>query len=180
MATNPIIKALNILKDDVLGLLTGLKDKARHALPFEGAKETLHDGVIVTVALAAHTHANALGDEESLILLTRVLTAEIRMMQQISVRTTTNQCHIQRLLDELLIGNGSHRPADNSPREQIQHRCQGEPSFPGRDKGHVRDPLLIGCLGIKMAIQEIGCKVGTRAVSRRVELYLALPFSRKT
>jgi hypothetical protein len=59
----PIIETHNVGKDVGLGLLAGLLILGMNVLTFEGAKETLHGSVVITIAGAAHTDLHLLVDE---------------------------------------------------------------------------------------------------------------------
>ena len=48
-----------------------------------------------------------------------------------------------------------HRPADDTPRKQIQHDGQVDPAFIGPDRGNIAGPLLIGTARGKILIQQI-------------------------
>lgn len=61
MPTNAIVKTGNILKEGTTRLFMGLKDVVADTFAFEGAKEALHDGIIVTIACATHADLNAPG-----------------------------------------------------------------------------------------------------------------------
>lgn len=82
MAALPIVKDLNILKDGLPRLLTRLVGVPNSPLPFEGADEALHGGVVVAIALAAHTDLDASVCKQGLLTGTGVLTSSVRMMQQ--------------------------------------------------------------------------------------------------
>jgi|SRR6266567_5092089 len=111
MTTKPIVKAFHVREDDMLGLFMSLKDTACHTLAFEGSEKSLHDGIVITVTLATHTYANAVGTHEVLILLTAILTPTIRMMKQTALRMTTPQSHLQCVLDEFAVQDGGHCPS---------------------------------------------------------------------
>ena len=59
----------------------GLKDMKIDTLGFEGAKETLHDGVVIAIASAAHADDDGVLSEQFLVGVSGVLAAAIRMMQ---------------------------------------------------------------------------------------------------
>ena len=81
MATLPIIETHNVGKDVGLGFLARLVFLEMDVLTFEGAKETLHGSVVITVAGAAHANLDLLVDEKSLVCIAGILAATIRMMK---------------------------------------------------------------------------------------------------
>jgi hypothetical protein len=113
MPTKTIVKALNELEDTTTRLLMGLKNRARSTFVFERAKETLHHGIVVTVARTAHADLNALGSQQLQIAITGVLATPIRVMQQLGTDLSASQGHLQGLRDEGFILGGRHRPARN-------------------------------------------------------------------
>lgn len=74
---NPIVKAGDVLKDDATRLLASLKDVVTETFAFERPKEALHDGIVITVARAAHTDLNPPGDQELLIPVTGIRRAPV-------------------------------------------------------------------------------------------------------
>ena len=66
------------------------------------------------------------------------------------------QSHLQGLLHEQGIGVGTHSPADNLTGEEIQDRCQIQPTLLSGDVGDIADPFLVGTLRLKLAIKHIG------------------------
>jgi hypothetical protein len=102
-----------LLKNGLLRLLAGLIGVLICPFSFEGPNEALHGGVIVAIALAAHTDLDASLSQQHLVTGTGVLTSSVRVMQQARLRMSTGQSHLQGLLDQLGVSMGSHRPADN-------------------------------------------------------------------
>lgn len=81
MAALPILETHNVGKDVGSGLLASLVFLEMDMLAFEGAKETLHGSVVITVASAAHADLYLLVDDKSLVSMAGILAATIRMME---------------------------------------------------------------------------------------------------
>src|SRR5450759_4697013 len=120
MATLSIVEHFNVLKNRELRLLTGLIGVPAGSLAFERTEERFHCRVVIAVTLAAHANLDTNLSQQRLISPTRILTAAIGMMQSPSCWKSSQQDHLcQRLLDQVGITMGSHRPADDQTREQI-------------------------------------------------------------
>ena len=81
MAALPVVKRLQILEEHLPGLGSSLKRVAIHAFLFDGSKEALHQGIIVTIGFAAHAHESAIAAQQSPISVTGKLAATIGMMR---------------------------------------------------------------------------------------------------
>ncbi len=57
--SNPIVEALQILKDGLAGLPPSLERQTAHTFPFQGPEKGFGHRIIVTVAGAAHAHHDA-------------------------------------------------------------------------------------------------------------------------
>ena len=67
MQTLSIVKHLQVLKDRVSSLFPRLIGLALHAFGPQGADETLHERVIVTISFAAHAHDDATAGQKCLV-----------------------------------------------------------------------------------------------------------------
>jgi len=81
MATLSVVKDLDVLKNGLPRLLTRLVGVLICPFPFVGPNEALHGGVIVAIALTAHTDLDARAYKQGLVTGTGVLTSSVRMMQ---------------------------------------------------------------------------------------------------
>jgi hypothetical protein len=59
MSPNTVIKALDILEDDLPDLPTSLERHALHTFTFQCPEKGFGDRITVTVPSAAHTHRDA-------------------------------------------------------------------------------------------------------------------------
>ena len=80
MFPNPIVKALDVLKDGAARLLVGGKMFPRGAFSFQGSEEPFYRRIIPTIAFATHADLDAVIFEEALIRFARVLTSAVRVM----------------------------------------------------------------------------------------------------
>src|SRR6185295_17939660 len=87
MTTSPIVKSLHVLKDRGAGFRPSGKRVPRGAqFRFQRGKETLHYGIVPTIAGTAHRAPNTANREPLLIRQGPVLAPPIRMMEQVSPR----------------------------------------------------------------------------------------------
>ena len=96
----PIIETHYVGKDVGLCLLAGLVILEVDMFTFEGAKETFHRGIVITVASATHTDLDLVVDEKSLVSIAGILATSIRMMKQPRTRCPVLSCHAESLLDQ--------------------------------------------------------------------------------
>src|SRR5258706_14138275 len=119
-----IVIHLQELNNHGTGMSARVKDMEIDTLDFESAKETFHDGVVVAVGLSAHANGDVVLSQEGLVVMSGILTAAIRMMQQIGLRLALRKCHVQGIVDESSVTAGAHSPTHHTPREEIQYSRQ--------------------------------------------------------
>jgi hypothetical protein len=98
-------------------------------------------------ARPAHAQLNAPALQQRQVSVTGVFRPLVGVMQEIGLRVTAFECHVQRLFDETGIIAGSHGPANDHARVEIEDHCQVQPPLAG---GYVRDiryPLEHSLLG---------------------------------
>lgn len=71
--TSAVVEALHVLKDDLSGLPACLEAAAFHTFPLERSEKRFRNRIIITVAGAAHAHADARLRKHGSIRITRVL-----------------------------------------------------------------------------------------------------------
>src|SRR5436305_1387883 len=83
------------------------------------------------------------------------------MMDQTSVGVSPPEGHLQSIYHKLTTQMGCHRPADYSPRVDVEYEGQVEKTLPGIDVGYVRRPDLVRSRCGEVPLQEIrsGCGV---------------------
>ena len=77
------------------------------------------------------------------------------MVQQFLRATPTPNRHDQRVCHELRGHSGLHRPADDSPRVQVEHRGDVQPAFRRPEVGEVGDPFLVRRVRLELAVQNV-------------------------
>src|SRR5436190_15918146 len=90
------------------------------------------------------------------------------MMDQTNVGVSPPEGHLQSIYHKLTTQMGCHRPADYSPRVDVEYEGQVEKTLPGIDVGYVRRPDLVRSRCGEVPRQEIrsGCGVRSRRVVR--------------
>ena len=82
MASDAIIKHLNIFKRHTFSIGSGFEFVMRQTLGFQCAKEALHRCVIPAIAFTAHGGLHLLAGLQSTIRFRAILAATVRMMHQ--------------------------------------------------------------------------------------------------
>jgi len=93
-------------------------------LAFEQLEEALGHCVVMAVAAATHAGQQTVSVQEGLPVVTAVLTARVRVNDDLVLGLASPQRHQQRIEHEFAIDARLHRPADHLPREQIEHHRQ--------------------------------------------------------
>ena len=62
---------------------------------------------------------------------------------------------LQRIEHEVGVHRTTDPPADDAPGEHVDHEGHVQPALPGRDVGEVRDPELVGSIGLELAVDPI-------------------------
>lgn len=127
-------------------------------LPFglERGEEAFHGGIFPDIAGPAHRAGDAIVSHQPLELLTGILAALVRMMQQGIWLAPPPDRHDQRVGNELGCHGVAHRPADHPTGVQVDNG-QVEPSLRSADIGKVGHPLLVGPVCRELAIQHVAC-----------------------
>lgn len=134
-------------------------------------QKILNHSVVQAVALAAHALPDALLSEYSLVLLVQVLLALIRMKDQI--------CVIGNFLKSLVQHGCRHaqrwpirnRITDQVAAAQIEDRRKVQLLPEQAELRHIRAPLLVWLLGVKIPIQQIRRSFARFSLVRAVFLY---------
>ena len=92
-----------------------MKKVESDTLGFEGAKEALHNRIVIAIGLSAHADSAVVLSEQELVVMSGILAASIRMVEQVGLRLTLGKCHVQSIVDKSRVAVSAHRPADNSP-----------------------------------------------------------------
>ncbi len=81
-----------------------------HQLDFQRVEKTLHRRIIITIGFASHAAAQPVVLDQSLISLGTILAATIRVDDRALGKVAAEQCHGQRITDQLLRHSPVHRP----------------------------------------------------------------------
>ena len=75
---------------------------AVNELDFQRVKKALHRGIVVTVGSAPHAAAQTVVPDQSLVSLGTILATAIRVNDRALGEAAAEQCHGQRITDQLL------------------------------------------------------------------------------
>src|SRR4030067_2588076 len=115
MATCAVIEAFDVNEDVGLSVNPGIVILKVDLLTFQGAEETLHRGVVITVPGATHADLHPVSRQQIPVRLTGILTAAIRMMQQTCGRSGGLHSHLISLLYQDAFQGFTHTPTDHFP-----------------------------------------------------------------
>src|SRR5690606_675131 len=167
MQAGRVVEALDVLEECPLALGASGELLLLDELRLDCAVETFRDGVVPAVTLPAH----ALDDPMLLGQLHEVfadeLAAPIGMKDQPRSGSPRQQRVTHRLAAQRSVDPFADRPADDAPREEIDHRRQVEPALFRPDVGDVGYPDSVGSSGHEVAPEKIGSRrLGVRRVCR--------------
>ena len=142
MSPSLVVEHLDVVEEGHLGLAAALE--VLPELGLHRREPALHDGVIVAVATPAHTPGHPVCGEHTLIVLAGIRAPLIGMMQEALRGTSTSQCQLECLEDEMAVIDGTDGPADQEARVEVEQSGQIElPAGPDHDLRRVGDPPLI-------------------------------------
>ncbi len=129
MQSLPIVKGFQILKDGLPSLRTALIGLPLDALGFEGAEKAFHHGIVVAIAFAAHTHHNARLSQPPSVILARILTTSIGVVQQAGARVPSIEGHLQGKFYQSFVSMAVNGPAYHQTRKDIKHHGELQPTL---------------------------------------------------
>ena len=156
MPTPAVIENLDVLKNISLGLVVDGIMPVKNPLLLHRAEKTLHWGVVITIALAAHTTNHFGLCQYRLIVGARILAAPVGVMKQPRQRLASLNGHLQRINDELAVQAVTHRPTDDPAGIEVEYNRQIKPPLIRFDIRKVGQPYLIFLLGYELLIEQIG------------------------
>ena len=124
MQSGPVIESFDVVEDGGASFCPCGKAVVIDQFIFKAAPEGLDECVIITVAFAAHGSEQAMPCQHLPVGRTRELTAAIGVKNKLAGGPTLTQCHAKGGNDKRGIKNGTHCPADDPPRADIEHRYQ--------------------------------------------------------
>jgi hypothetical protein len=158
MPANPVVKALDGLKDGLSGLFTGLKVLTLNALAFPWTEETRPGRMIGAVARAAQTHHHRKVRQSRQGARSGRRTALVRVQPHLRWGRATHKSHFQREPTQPLISGGAHGPADHQAGKAIQDDGHRQPAFCRPDGGRLTPPCRVGVCCGKVPGQHIGSR----------------------
>src|SRR5262249_22202039 len=152
-----VVEDLDVVEPFLLRL--GVASESLSELELERREPALHGSVVNAVAAAAHAARDPVRSENLLVVLARVGTSLIRVVQQARLRAeaTPAQSHLERLDYEMPVVDGAQRPADDGTREQVDDRGEEQPArFADDQLRRVADPALVRRRRFELAIEQVG------------------------
>lgn len=147
MSSLSIVPDFDVFEDDPASNFTRLEDDIIE-FALKRTKETFRNGIVPAVSLAAHASDQIVAIVEPLNGIRCVLRAAIRVKDHRAVGVPSIDRHLESVKHNTRFESMTHRPADDSPRKQIQDHRQVEPAFVGLEIGNVTDPDAIGSLDL--------------------------------
>src|SRR5215468_1391205 len=169
MAALPVVEDLQVLEDVRASVSARCPGALRDELDLQGREETLRDRVVPAVAAAAHAATDPVHREATLILLARVLTPAIRMVEQAPWGLAAGERHGERVEGELAGDPRTRRPTNDASREEVEDDDEVEPALERPEIGDVADPDRVGGRRRELPIEDVGrdgqrvARVGRRA-----------------
>src|ERR671924_1536422 len=127
------------------------------AFAFRTPKESLGYCLVQTLALATHATTNALGCQQSLVVMTGLLTPTVAMVQESRGGIPAPQCHPARLLHQGGVDVGTHGPPHHLPRIPIEQHGPISPPLGAPDRRYIPDPDAMGLFDRQLPRQEVRC-----------------------
>jgi hypothetical protein len=93
MSPGPVIETFDGIKSRASGLCSCLKRLAINAFTFEPMKEAFCGCIIIAISSTAHANSHPFLPQERLIVLARVGTSTIGVMEEPGLWTATSDCH---------------------------------------------------------------------------------------
>ena len=92
-----IIETFDVIEDGGLGLLVSGECPAMDQFPFDGAPEAFHGGVVVAIALAAHSGDEAGPGQGMAVISGGILDPAIGVAEEFGGGLAMPECHGQSL-----------------------------------------------------------------------------------
>src|SRR6266851_8731489 len=118
MAPALIVKRFEVFKERTLRLVTRFESIAE--LDLHRREKRFHHRVVETIAAAAHAARDAMGFENRLVILTRIWTPAVGVMQEATLGAPTLQRHLQRRDRQVSIV----RRADGPPHDKRENKSR--------------------------------------------------------
>ena len=113
VATFTIVKTLDVFEHIRSGFFSISVAHAINTFSFEYAKEALNNRVVVAVASSTHAALDTLFIKQLTIVIARVLTASIRMMDERTLWPSSIDRHGECINRQVSVYPPTHRPAND-------------------------------------------------------------------
>ena len=155
MQSLAIVEHLNILRDGVAGFGLMLEAPMPDSLVLQRTEEALDRRVIVAIALATHAGDHTSSGEEPLVDTGSILVALVTVMQEPAARAPLAPRHELGVDDDRRTLPGTHGPADDPARIQIQDDRHIKPPRTGRHNSEIGGSHTILRRDRKLLVQAI-------------------------
>ena len=155
MFSLPIVIRFDVLKDSMFSDASSHISFAVNEFDFQRVEKTLHRSIVITVGFASHAAAQTVVLDQSLISLGTILAATIRVNDRAPGEVAAEQCHGQRITDQLLRHTPAHRPTHDGAGIQVHDHRQIQPALVGPDVTDIADPFLIRRLSVEVLLEQI-------------------------
>lgn len=120
------------------------------------AIDALGQRVVVAVATAAHLGLDTGFGQPLGVANGEILRGPVAVMDQcIGIGPAFVQGLLLRIEHEVRLYGAAHAPAYDLPGKDIDYKGHVQPALPGRDVGQVRDPQLVGPLGLEHPVDAV-------------------------
>ena len=135
----------------------GVPDAVGDQFGLEAVDEALGHGVVVGVADRTDARENAMVGQGLGVVDARVLTAAVRVMDELDVGAgpALMQRHPERIEHEVGAHVAGELPADHAAREGVEDEREEHDTFPAAQVGQVRHPQLIRPVGCEVAFDQV-------------------------
>ena len=130
-ASGTVIKGFDVVEDGGASLGQGGEAMVVNQFVFESAPKGLDEGIVVTVAFAAHGSEQTVLSEHLSVGRAGELSSAIGVNDKRFLRRALSQGHAQSGNNELGVEDLMHGPADHTTGEDIQHGNQIKPTLAG-------------------------------------------------
>jgi hypothetical protein len=121
MSPYTVVEALDILKDGLSGLASGLEASTFDAFAIQRPEKRFGDRIIVAVPRATHAHGNAGRSQHGSIRITGVLRSTIRMKQHSSWWMSAEKSHTESRLNQRFVLDRRHCPSYHASGKEVKH-----------------------------------------------------------
>ena len=129
MAPDGIVEPVDIAANGPVGFLACVEDGPPDELGFQGLKERLHHGVVVSIPLAGHRDQDAVLAELGLIVDRAILASPVGMMDQPCYWMAHGQGFAQRGEGQVPMQPVACCPTDDAACEQVDDNGEIQPTF---------------------------------------------------